>query len=245
MIVAPGTAVDTTGDPRWSPLRVTAVLAEPVVALTAGRLHLDGPLSWGAYLQHVTDCGHGSLPAMTADHCADFDLPLAVWTRPLPGGVHELACGADPGTVWGWATSAATPAGDVASTVVQVRRRPAVEAGHRYAPDARWHLSAGPQKARDVPHAAMWVRELHWWCLGDPDRLRLLLGRVPALGRLTRHGHGRVLSWTVDGDADALQRWQQRVWPDPDGRPDAIRAPYHHRSRRMPCTMPGAGAGAC
>jgi hypothetical protein len=237
-IVPPRSVVDTTADAGWVPVRVAAVLAEPLVAWDTNPLHLDGPASWGAYLDHVTEHGHHVLPPMGRGQCVDLPLPMATWTRPAPGQVDELALGADESQVWGWACSAARPLGDVGHTKVQVRRRPAVEAGHRYAPDNRWHLSTGPLKARDVTHPAALILGLEWWALADPDRLARVLGRVTHLGRLARHGHGRVLRWDVDPDDSAADRWQNRTFPDPAGLPGAIRAPYHHHSRRMPCTAP-------
>lgn len=233
-VVDAGTVVDTTGDPSWVPVRVTARLAEPVLNLDAHPLHLDGPAAFGAYLAHTADHGACALPPFGPDSCVDFALPIATWTRPAPGLVHPLALAAEAGMVWGWACSAAvySPA---AWTTVQVRRRPAVDEAARYTRDAKWHLSAGPTKARDVPHAAVITPEICWWALADPDALRRLLGRVRGLGRLTRHGNGRVLSWQVDVDDDARDRWRERTWPDPAGQPGTIRAPYHHPSRRMTC----------
>lgn len=236
MIVAPGTVADTTGDGAWTPVRVVAHLAEPVINLDAHRAHLDGPAAFGAWLQHVAEHGHDSLPPM-GHSVVDFDLPLATWTAPAPGPVHELARAADPAQVWGWACSAAIYP-DPAWTVVEVRRRPEEQAMHRYAPDRKVHLAAGPLKARNVAQPAVLTQAVTWWALADPGRLRALLDRVPGLGRLTRHGNGRVARWEVIPDPDAATRWRQRVWPDPAGVPDTIRAPYHHQTRRMPCRGP-------
>ncbi|MGI5273136.1 hypothetical protein ACQEUU_37700 [Nonomuraea sp. CA-218870] len=223
---------DTTGSPRWEPVRVVAHLAEPVIGLDACPPHLDGPLSWSAYQQHVAEHGHYALPPMGRDSVADFALPLATWTAPAPGGVHPLAL-ASPGLVWGWACSAAVFDGQ--HTVVEVRRKPDGEAMTRFSPDRKVHLSAGPQKARNAVHAGVLAREVSWWALADVEALTALLGRVRGLGRLTRHGNGRVLRWEVVRDEEAVTRWRDRVWPDPDGVPKAIRAPYHHPSREMPC----------
>ena len=95
MLVASGTARDTTGSPRWVPVRVVAHLAEPVLNLAAAPIHLDGPAAFGGYLAHVSTHGHHTLPKMGRDSAVDFDLPLATWTAPAPGGVHELARAAD------------------------------------------------------------------------------------------------------------------------------------------------------
>lgn len=234
-LIAPRSVTHSSvGDPRWEPVRVTARLTEPVIHLDGHPAHLDGPASWGAYLAYVSAHGHGSLPAMTDDSALDFDLPIARWLAPAPDGVHDQARAADPAFVWGWACSRAVyaPAG---YTTVPVRRRPAVDEAARYTRDGKWHLAAGPLKARDTPLSATHTGEVEWWALADPGLLQGLLDRVHGIGRHTRHGHGRVQRWTVTVDEAAAEKWQDRVWPDPDGAPDAIRAPYHHPTRRMPC----------
>jgi len=218
---------DTTTDPRWQPVRVTAHTGEPIVGLSTNALHLDGPLAYAAWLDHVTEYGHDSLPPL-AEAATDFMLPLATWTTQHPTR--------DGDTVWGWACSRAHYQ-DPAHTVVDIRRRPETEVMARLGHDAKHHLSAGPLKARDRPIEAVITLELHWWALADPDPLRTLLTRVHAVGRHTRHGNGRVLSWTVAIDPDARLRWRDRTWPAAGGQPDSIRAPYHHPSRRMPCSQ--------
>lgn len=229
-----GTVVDTTSDPAWVPVRVTAHLAEPVINLDGHLAHLDGPAAWGAYMAYLSEHGHTALPPMRTGQVVDFALPMATWTAPAPGEVHELARAADPTRVWGWACSRAiyTPAG---YTTIPVRRRPSVDEAARYTPDAKWHLAAGPLKARDTPHQAVLVQEVTWYALADPEPLRMLLQRVHTLGRHGRHGHGRVLAWDVIPDEEARTRWRDRTWPHPGGAPDGIRAPYHHPTRRMPC----------
>lgn len=236
MLVEPGTVTDTTGSPRWEPVRVVAHLAEPVINLDAYRIHLDGPAAFAGYLQHVDVHGHHSLPLMGHGQAVDFDLPLATWTALAPSEVHDLARAADPGQVWGWACSAGVYE-DPQWTVVDVRRKPDAEAMHRYAPDRKVHLASGPLKARNVAQPATLVREIVWWALADQAALQSLLDRVPGLGRLTRHGNGKVLAWDVVRDEDAHTRWRERVWPDPAGQPEKIRAPYHHHSREMPAAL--------
>lgn len=239
-LVPPGTAVNTTSNPAMIPVRVEARLAEPVIGADTNPLHLDGPLSQAGYAAHLDQHGHGHLPPMTPDFCVDFTLPLASWTAPAPdSGVHDLARAAHPDLVWGWACSAAdyTPAG---ATIVQVRRRPATDIMARYTGDRTHHLSAGPLKARDVPQPATLVEAVTWWALTpDPGRLQAMLARVPGIGRMPRHGNGRVHQWTVTEDPLAAQRWRWRTWPQTGGLPAGVRAPYHHPTRRMPCAPLG------
>lgn len=233
-VIPSGSVTDTTRDTRWTPVRVTAYLAEPVLHLYGNPLHLDGPLSWAGYLEHVAEHGHHTIPPIGRDQAVDFALPLATWTASAPGPVHPLAVAATPGHVWGWACSAAhyIPLG---STAVSVSRRPAVEAAVRYTRDNRWHLSTGPLKARLTTEPAVLVMTVTWWALAEPERLASMLARVHGLGRKTRHGHGRVLRWKVEVDDAAWELWRNRVWPDQTGQLDGIRAPYHHHTRRMPC----------
>lgn len=208
---------DTTADPRWQPVRVVARLATPVIGLDSHPMHLDGPVSWGAYLAYISEHGHDALPPLSDDHVVDFALPLATWN------MH--------GT-WGWACSRAhyTPVG---YTTVAMRRRPAVDEMARYAPDRRHHLAAGPMKARDTPLPATLVSEITWYALADPEPLAELLDRVLSVGRLGRHGHGRVLRWEVHPHDDR-EAWRDRVFPRPGGVPQSIRAPYHHPKRKVP-----------
>ncbi len=230
-----GAAVtDTSGDGGWEPLRITAMMAEPIAGWDAHGGHLDGPLSWGAFLAYEATHGRHSLPAMGPDSAVDFALPLATWTRPAPDSVHPLAINAAE-EVWGWACSAARYE-TTAMTKIEVRRKPAAEAMARWTKDRKHHIATGPLKARDGVVPAIVTPEIVWWALGAPDMIRDILARVTHLGRHTRHGHGRVLSWDVTVDEAARERWQRRVWPDPAGASEGIRAPYHHPSRKMPCS---------
>lgn len=233
-MILSGTAVtDTCGDGGWVPVTVTARLAEPVIGLDAHPCHLDGPAAWSAYLAWTDVHGHCSLPPPGAGRCEDFGLPFATWTAAAPPGAHPLAVNG-AGMAWGWACSRAlyTPQGHA---TVNVRKPPAADVASRYCPDRAWDLSSGPLKARDTPYSAVLARDVAWHALADPAALRALLGRVPSLGRLGRHGSGRVLSWTVEEHRDR-DAWRDRVFPLPGGSPGAIRAPYWHPARRMPCT---------
>lgn len=208
--------VDTTAAPQWAAVAVTAHLATPVIGLDTHPLHLDGPLSWGAYQQHLADHGHDSLPPMTDTHAVDFALPLATWTA--------------EGT-WGWACSRGHYEPDGHFTLA-MRRRPPVDEMARYSDSAKHHLSAGPMKARDTPLPGTLVREVTWYALADPEPLKALLERVWSLGRLGRHGHGKVTGWSVAAHEDR-EAWRDRVMPHPDGMLQAVRAPYHHPTRKV------------
>lgn len=227
---------DEVTSSAWRPLRVVAHLAEPLV-VTTDPLHLDGPLSYGAY--QAARAAHVVLPPLTPARCTDFVLPLATWVRPAPDGIDPDLLTPD-GAVWGWACSRARFNGD-GSTVVEVRKKPPVREFARYTDATRHHDALGPHKARNQSLPARLVTRVTWWALGDPDRVADLLTRVRGLGRVVGHGNGRVLRWTVEaggpGDRD---HWRDRDWPstDPAAVPGSIRAPYWHPTHRCP-VVPG------
>lgn len=232
-LVRPGSVADTTTDPGWTPVRVEATLAQPVVGLPRDPMHLDGPLSWAAYL-HTLHNGV-ELPPLTGEWAHDLTLPLATWTaqctRPDP---HRGLLAADGHSVWGWACSRAEYR-VLRHDVAHVRRRPELEQMAFWTTAARHHIGLGPRRAANVPHQAVWVDALRWWALADPDRLQTLLGRLTHVGRLARHGWGQILHIHVTPDPEAATRWRHRHMPHPGGVPHTIRAPYWHSSRRMPC----------
>jgi hypothetical protein len=238
--VAPGTVTDTTTGAGFVPVTVTARLAEPVVRLPTNPLLLDGPLSWCAAMAAL-QAGRPVPPVVRDGWTEDLALPLATWTAPAPGGgLDERLYAADGAGVWGWACSRARYTPDL-HTAVQVRRKPAVAEFGRFTTDRRFHAALGPQKARDQAHPATVTRTIRWDALADPGPLRDLLTHLGHLGALTRHGHGRILSITVEettGETTGRDGWRDRPMPHPGGRPEAIRAPYWHHTRRVPCTDP-------
>lgn len=233
VLVPHASVVDTTAAPEWVPVRVTARLADPIVGWAEQPAALDGPVSWGAYLAAV-EAGV-QLPPIGPEWAVDFALPIATWTRPIPAGAApDPRLLAADGTVWGWACSRAQYAAD-AHTSVDIRRKPPAREMAQFTQEKKHHLGLGPFKARSVALPAVDVREVHWYALARPTELQPLLARVTHLGRHTRHGHGRVLDWDVTEDQGAVEGWAERSFPVAGGRPDAVRAPYWHASRRLPC----------
>lgn len=235
LLVEPGTVEDTTAHPGLIPVRVEAVLAAPLVGVPGNPLHLDGPLSWAAFLT----CDRWALPPRGPVWAVDFVLPLATWTSaPSRGDADRRLFAADGRHVWGWACSAAAFTG-TRPTVAAVRRLPDTAAMAWWGSDRRHHLGLGPRRAVNGVHQATAAARATWWALTpDPHHLQAMLGRVSHLGRVTRHGNGRVLTWHVTEDGEAAARWKDRAFPDlsPAAGPGTIRAPYHHPSRRMPIT---------
>jgi hypothetical protein len=237
-LLAPGTAVDTTADPRWVPVRVKARMAEAVIGLPRDPMHLDGPVAWGAY-QDALMAGDSQalrLPPMR-EWAHDFALPMATWTAPCtrPDPDPRLLA-ADGVSVWGWACSLAEYE-VLRHTSAAVRRRPPVDEMARWTTADRYHPALGPRRAANLQHQGVLVRSVRWWALADPVVLRRMLGRVTNIGRLARHGWGAVQSWEVVEDSVAAARWRSRWFPAAGGEPQTVRAPYHHDSRRMPCRL--------
>lgn len=238
---------DTLDDPRWQPLKITARMAEPVI-LTQPEIHLDGSLAWAAFGVYQ-DLGSpdGELEPLMLDSlpwAADFDLPVARWTAPLAPGVEvDARLLTDRGEVWGWACSDVTVEW-AAHARMEVRKRPAHDEMILLTEEKRLQINLGTLKAYDLAYPAFIARgPLTWYAIGDRDAVASLLARVPALGKKTHSGNGRLLrpdpsasAFTVEVHEEALERWTMRRWPTPEGRGRrvGIRPPYHHHSRRLP-----------
>lgn len=235
-LVRPGTVIDNTADPRWVPVRVEARFVQPIVGLPKDPMHLDGPLSWAAYLDAVDNADRETLrlPPMR-EWAHDFRLPLATWTAPCTRDDPDPRLLTAGGTVWGWACSSATYQ-IMRHDVAHVRRRPAVDQMARWTASDKYHPALGPRRAANMQHQAVWVDAVSWWALAEPARLAALLARLTNVGRLARHGWGRILDITVTTDDTAVVQWRRRNFPQAGGAPATVRAPYHHDSRRMPCT---------
>ena len=172
-LVAYGSVADTTTDPRWQRVTITARLAEPVIGLDSHSLCLDGPLSWCAATEALSQGVR--LPPIQRDWTADLMLPLATWTAPPSRPeVDPRLLAADGRQVWGWACSRAHYS-VLGYTATQVRRRPAVAEMARYSTAAKHHAGLGPHKARDTAMSTTIVDTLTWYALGDLDRLAALL----------------------------------------------------------------------
>lgn len=240
------------------PLRVRVRMAKPVCAIQ-GAIHLDGLVAVGAY-RSLSREHQNAVPPITSAWALDFDLPLARWEREclIPEGVNPALWestgerdGRQVGMVWGWCASASCVDWKM-DTLEPLRKKPPIDAMVRWSDDARIETATGPLKMHDKKYPLRWADTLAWYCVGDPVELARALSFVTHIGRGSGHGWGAIAL-----DDDDLPRWQIDPWsydwsitgPDnqamrhmPDqnapSRPvlrhTAIRAPYHHTSRRFP-----------
>lgn len=61
------------------------------------------------------------------------------------------------------------------------------------------HIGAGPNKGYRIPMEVGHLEGdlMRWWCIGDAERIRSLLGHIHHLGRRRAVGRGKIKSWTV------------------------------------------------
>lgn len=240
-------------------LRVTVRMAKPICALRGG-IHLDGIMAAGAY-QMLTREEKESLPPITSEWAVDLPLPLQKWERTclIPRGVHpnlyekvgETSDGRTIGVLWGWCASLACVTWAF-EALEPMRKRPVIDMAIRHSSDTRMETASGPFKAQDKKFPMRYAHELTWYCVGDKAEVERVLSFVTHIGRGNGHGWG-----AIQLDENDLPMWTVESWPydwsivGPGGhamrampRQDsplipalqhtAIRAPYHHSSRRFP-----------
>src|ERR1700755_142975 len=81
------------------------------------------------------------------------------------------------------------------------RRFPTTEAQVLAGPKLRRiDISTGPAKSYRIPMEVGHVAgdQLTWWCVGDEDEVRGLLGLITHLGKRRAVGLGRVRAWKVE-----------------------------------------------
>lgn len=213
-----------------TPLRIIATMIEPVV-YTGDGLHIDGPLAYAAF-RGLPPPERDALPPMDGPAAVDFDLPLARW---------------ECGGTWGWRASAAHAEWLLVGQHA-VRRYTAVERMERWTPDDVVNTSSGRFKPENKAYPTHTARALVWYAVGNQSEVQRLLDTyVPNIGRLSRHGMGKVADWAVEEwredwscerDGALTRRMPHAFRPgDVPGR-GSIRAPYHHISRVVPSVEP-------
>jgi len=216
------------------PLRLTWTLAAPMVA-SPHPLHLDGLLAYAQTEETLAGISIAERDARTLREVA---------TAPLPLGREERD------GLWCWQASVLRPRDGVLGQSMRywTRKTDPEDYARRIASgqiEARINVPLKPYERiidmqrgtlkqlykffpiRDVP-------TVEAWCIGDKDRIEELLapdsGYVTHLGGKARMGFGKVRSFTIERDQEALSQWQRRAMPWPQAGAAltelAVRPPY-------------------
>lgn len=239
------------------PLRVVAQMDEPIGYL-GDLLHLDAPLSYGAY--HALDLQTRKTiePIETAEWPTDLTLPLSTWWVDYDPQIHgevdprllkrrRRGKGGPPPQLWGWCASAAVEDGWIRSKL-EIRKKPPIREMGRYT-DAKTHnVSSGHMKAYDLAMPTVFAREIVWYAHGDQAAVQDLLERfVPALGKKRSTGSGTVRAWRVEPhvedwsvlrDGAPMRRLPLGAVEGGASRSGSIRPPYYHHTRIVQAVEP-------
>lgn len=232
-------------------LKIVAYMATPVVFFPGRPLNFDGILSSGYYASLSRD-EQELLPPEATDP-VDFELPLLKWTRSIvkiPHIHHSAYCAdnGDIGMVWGWHASAGVAQWGIHQKR-EVRKRMDLGNLLAWSNDAKIETGAGQFKAQDKAFPTRFATTITFYAFGYLDAVITLLQHVRAIGKLANRGCGTLLL-----NDDGTPRWEVSVIPNdwsiigPYGMPMrqmpdpaseapmlAIRPPYHHPFRRVPC----------
>lgn len=161
---------------RMTPLKVTAVMAEPV-SFSFGTIALD------ALLASQVARRDGMVPPARGESSAERPEPPL---RRHPSGFY-MASWAIPGELlWSHGT--------------HIHKPPPTDWYARLCTDKvrRVDVSSGPDKANRIPRHRMKFRDLVWFCVGDAEQLEVLLRGVTRLGSYRRDGIGKRKQWRVE-----------------------------------------------
>lgn len=154
-------------------LRVTARLAEGIV--------LNRPLALDALLQWAVSAENHLLPPVPGQPGKQIEIPI----MREPGGRFHL-CSDGFGAV------------EFSENRHKHRRAP-VQQFHRFGKTGKGGINrvdtaAGANKSYRAPYVieTMESDQIEWWCIGDPERVQLLLGYIRYLGKHRGAGKGRL-----------------------------------------------------
>lgn len=239
------------------PLRIVATMDEPIGYL-GDLLHLDAPVSYGAYHALDIQTRRTIPPIDSTDFPIDIGLPLSTWWVDYDPALHgdvdprllkRRRRGKDgpPAQLWGWCASAAVEDGWLRSKL-EIRKKPAIKEMGRYT-DAKTHnVSAGHMKAYDLAMPTVFAREVTWYAHGELAAVQDLLTRfVPGLGKKRSTGSGTVRAWTVTPHAEdwsvtrdgaPTRRLPLGAVDGGASRVGSIRPPYYHHTRCVQAVEP-------
>ena len=185
-----------------SPIKVTFRFRSPVVRDTEYPIHLDGLLAW-CVMDEATAAGSDD-PWADAENLGSIlgvESGAADWVWQasalhfMPSGERVMASftrRADPGAFME----------DMDRHVMAMKRQRGV-----------LNTSSGQERAYHVVYPFQWMDRCEAWCIGDADRIRDLLARLPAIGKMARNGYGSIESFSVEYDESAEWRWRVRALP--------------------------------
>ena len=180
------------------PFRVNWWLSQPV-CLSEYRLHLDALLAYAVVDEAIRD-GASSKDALARQ----ATLPLE-----RVGGEEK----------WIWKASSLLFKFASPPFLVQCVRQTDVDkiafAKGKLIDTKRSQISQGTgyYKDFDLRFGVQWVKSITAYGVGDIEGVRKLLSTIPALGKLTRNGWGRIMKYSVEEDPEAVKRWQLRTLP--------------------------------
>lgn len=190
------------------PLRVTIDLATPWVPPPFG-VHLDGLIAWAAADECMSDpdCTQAQVDA------ALDALPMArhVVTNGAWCWQASLLQPADPGLLYRYFATAKTDVDTLAAGLVRgtITGKKTID------------LVRGMTKNDLYRYTSQHCTRLEAWCVGEPERIAVLLSRIQHVGSRGRIGHGTVRrdaegmpAIQVVQDAEAATRWEYRHLPD-------------------------------
>lgn len=187
----------------YLPLRITFDVVTPWCPPALG-LHLDGLIGW-ALVKEAESEGR---------FIEDYDAVLA----DLPFDRHETPSG------WVWKASFVRPTHVhgtelrymTAKTATEEFARRMVAGTIEGKPLTTIDTVRGPYKNAAEFYHIEHVDRCVAYCVGDPERIAPLLDQITHLGRRARLDHGRIGSFAVDEDEQAVTLWRQRHMPEPE-----------------------------
>lgn len=187
------------------PIRVEWRLRTPWCPPELG-LHLDGRVARALYDGAMAD---GSFTTFDDLHA---QLPFERYTSPDTGQSVWMASMLIPHAPTGFERRHLTRRTDVVAMSLAMSPETPIIAGK---PMSMIDTSRGFYKNASVYYSIQHVDRVYAYCIGDPDRLVALLGRVHSLGKRTRLGHGVVVETVkVVEDEEAWTKWRLRHMPE-------------------------------
>jgi CRISPR type IV-associated protein Csf3 len=120
----------------------------------------------------------------------------------------------------------------------------------------RVDIAGGANKGLRLPYELRLIPELEWWCVGDAERIRMMLSKVHYLGDGRGRGHGKLDIANEPWRVERCEPWPgfplvrdglptRPVPPDWPGLQDpplgyrVMTAPYFRHGDAELCAVPG------